>query len=72
MKLFVKLLKWFCIGIVGYPLLLVFCFLDSNGNVSPFFWLEILIIDLIVILLLFLFTDFELVRRIKERKKNQN
>lgn len=68
MKLFIKLLKWIGYGVLLYPLELACAYFDSGGNISEWFWLEILIIDVVVCVLLFLFIDFELIKRIKNKK----
>ena len=68
MKLFIKLLKWIGCGVLLYPLGLVCAYFDGGGNISDWFWLEILIIDVVVCILLFLFVDFELIKRIKKQK----
>ena len=70
MNLFVKLLKWLGIGVLAYPLVLISDL--SSLRKDEYLWLKLLIVGIIVSILLFLFTDFELVRRIKERKKKQN
>ena len=73
MKLFLKFLKTLGLAILFYPAFLILAFFDNNGNISDWFWLEILITDLVVGILLFLFIDFELVKRIKnENRKNRN
>ena len=69
MKMFLKLLKWLGISVLLYPVLLILAFFENNANVGDRFWLEILIIALVVGVLLFLFCDFELVKRIKEAIK---
>ena len=69
MKLFLKFLKTLGMAILFYPVFLILAFFDSNGNISTWFCLEILIIDVVVGMLLFLFIDFELVKRIKNRKQ---
>ncbi len=75
MKSFLNLLKCLGIQMLIYPLLLVAAFFENNGNVGDWFWLEILIIDMIVGVLFFLFDDFELAKRIKHKickRKNKN
>ena len=68
MKLFLKILKAIAMAILFYPVFLILAFFDNNGNISTWFWLEILIIDVVVGFLLFLFIDFELIKRIKNKK----
>ena len=70
MKLFIELLKWIGCGALLYPLLLACAYFDSGANIGTWFWLEILIIDIVVSLLLFLFIDFKLIKRIKSKKHN--
>jgi Na+/melibiose symporter-like transporter len=75
MKSFLNLLKWLGMSMLLYPLFLVLAFFENNGNVGDWFWLEILIIAMVVGILLFLFCDFELVKRIKnavKKAKNKN
>lgn len=69
MKLFIEILKWLGRGILLYPLGLLCAYFDSGGNIDKWFWLEILIIDVIVCFLLFLFIDYELIKKIKNRNK---
>ena len=69
MKMFLKLLKWLGISVLLYPVLLILAFFENNANVGDWFWLEVLIIALVVGVLLFLFWDFELVKKIKEAIK---
>ena len=71
MKVFVTILKWLGLCILVYPLLLLYAFFDSGGNIDKWFLLEILIIDVVVCLLLFLFQDFKLVKRIKNFKNKK-
>ena len=68
MKLFIELLKWLGRGILIYPFGLAYTFIDSSGNIGQWFWLEVLIIDFLVCILLFLFLDFKLIERIKNKK----
>lgn len=68
MKLLLSFFKTLGMAIIFYPIFLVVVFFDSSGNISDWFWLETLIIDVVVGLLLFLFIDFELVKRIKNKK----
>lgn len=70
MKLFIELLKWIGRGALLYPLGLVCAYFDSGGNIGRWFLLEILMIDIAVCLLLFLFVDFKLIKRIKNKKHN--
>ena len=75
MKSFLNLLKWLGISILFYPLLLLLAFLENNGNVGGLFGLEIFIIAMVVGVLLFLFCDFELAKKIKnaiKKAKNKN
>ena len=68
MKLFLKFLKTLGLAVLFYPVFLILGFFDSGGNIGNWFWLEMLIIDFGVGILLFLFDDFELIKRIKNRK----
>ncbi len=69
MKLFLNLLKWLGMSLLFYPLLLIPAFFEDNGNIGDWFWLEILMIAIAVGVLLFLFVDFELMKRIKDAIK---
>ncbi len=69
MKLFLGFLKTVGIAVLLYPVGLIIAFFDSNGNIGDWFWLEILIIDIVVCFLIFLFVDFKLVERIKKAKR---
>lgn len=69
MKLFLKILQYVGIAVVLYPVGLILAYFDSNGNIGDWFWLEILIIDIVVCSLIFLFVDFKLVERIKKSKR---
>ena len=69
MKLFLKILQYVGIAVVLYPIGLILAYFDSNGNIGDWFWLEILIVDIVASLLLFLFVDFKLVEKIKHSKR---
>ena len=69
MKLFLEILKTIGMAVVLYPIGLILAFFDNNGNIGDWFWLEILIIDIVVCSLIFLFVDFKLVERIKNQKR---
>lgn len=69
MKLFLKILQYVGIAVVLYPIGLILAYFDSNGNIGDWFWLEILIVDIVIGLLLFLFVDFKLVEKIKHSKR---
>ena len=69
MKLFLEILKTIGMAVVLYPIGLILAFFGNNGNIGDWFWLEILIIDIIVCSLIFLFVDFKLVERIKKSKR---
>lgn len=68
MKLFFNLLKWLGIGLVMYPIMLIYAYFDAAGNIGTWFLLEVLIVDIVTSILLFLFIDFKLVKRIQQRK----
>ena len=69
MKLFLKILQYVGIAVVLYPIGLILAYFDSNANIGDWFWLEILIVDIVIGLLLFLFVDFKLVEKIKHSKR---
>ena len=69
----IKLFKWLGIGLLCYPLFLLLTFADQGGfskggSVGKWFWLCILIADLIGCSLLFLFTDFDVIHKIQSRR----
>ena len=68
MKYFLDLLKSLGRGAILYPLMLICAYFEDGGNVGNYFWLEVLIVDVVVCILLFLFIDFELINRIKNKK----
>ena len=56
-------------GLLLYPLVLIYAYFDRSGRVGNLFLLEILILDIVGCVLLFLFIDFDLIQKIKS--KNQ-
>ena len=68
MKYFIEFLKSLGRGAVLYPIFLICSYFNASGNIGDYFWLEILIVDVVVCILLFLFIDFELIKRIKNKK----
>ena len=68
MKYFLDLLKSLGKAAILYPLVLICAYFEAGGNVGNYFWLEVLIVDVVVCILLFLFVDFELIKRIKNKK----
>ncbi len=65
MKLFVKFLKIIGIGAIFYPIGFIVSYFEAGGDVGKWFWLEILLVDFVSCIIIFLFTDFELVQKIK-------
>lgn len=73
MKLFMKFLKTLCVTILLYPPALIVTYINTGGHVDNWFWLVVLIIDVLIGMLHFLLKDFELIKRIKNKKlKNKN
>jgi hypothetical protein len=72
MKLFAKFLRALGIGAMFYPIGVIVSYFEVGGNVCDLFWLEILILDIIGCILLFLFIDVELVKRIRNKKQKKN
>ena len=69
MKLFLKFLKTFGLCVLFYPVLYLRYIIDDSLKNEEHIWLEVLIMVLIFGVLRFLFWDFELIKRLKKRKK---
>ena len=56
-------------GLLLYPLVLIYAYFDRSGSAGKLFLLETLIVDIVCCVLLFLFIDFDLIQKMKS--KNQ-
>ena len=75
LKMFIKLLEWLGVSVLIYPIGLISVYFENGGHVSDWFWLEMLILSIAVGVFCFLFTDFELAKKIKSKwhkRKNKN